>query len=358
MNNEAMHQAINEIGATPAPTQENAELRAMLAAMQAEIRALNNQLLEQTATQPLPTTTEPQPAPAPMPATYVETRRPRPCLPDVTPFTGKRSDYLVWSLSARQKIKLDAPSIGGPAEQYSYLFERMSTAAQNIVVARFQSGLDNPDPTAFLTYLDTQFIDPNAANRAMSKLQELRQRDNEPFSAFLPRFERLLHESGLADHRSSIANLTRALIPSLRRALSYIVGKPLDYPGFCALCFTVSSQIEEVEMYERGASPRHRPPTNLAPTHSRASRPATEQDDAMDWEPTGPVRTRGLAPLTSQERDRLRSTGGCFRCRQAGHLAAQCPDSNRHTEDRRVAVRPASTIGPSDNHSQSENEEL
>ncbi|GAQ92386.1 hypothetical protein KFL_010010040 [Klebsormidium nitens] len=34
---------------------------------------------------------------------------------------------------------------------------------------------------------------------------------------------------------------------------------------------------------------------------------------------------RRLLPLTDAERDRLRKIGGCFRCRQTGHIATNCP---------------------------------
>ena len=35
--------------------------------------------------------------------------------------------------------------------------------------------------------------------------------------------------------------------------------------------------------------------------------------------------TRTLAPLTAAERQRLRLRGACFKCRQDGHMARECP---------------------------------
>jgi hypothetical protein len=37
------------------------------------------------------------------------------------------------------------------------------------------------------------------------------------------------------------------------------------------------------------------------------------------------VGARGLKPLTDTERQELRKQGACFRCRQPGHLAKDCP---------------------------------
>jgi hypothetical protein len=45
-------------------------------------------------------------------------------------------------------------------------------------------------------------------------------------------------------------------------------------------------------------------------------------------------------PLTPEERDRLRQVGGCFYCRQPGHIISACPMRRRG----RVMDRPANNI--------------
>src|SRR4051794_39097403 len=42
-----------------------------------------------------------------------------------------------------------------------------------------------------------------------------------------------------------------------------------------------------------------------------------------------PMDLDAIGKLTDLERDRLRKTGGCFRCRKPGHLARDCPLPNR-----------------------------
>ena len=54
-------------------------------------------------------------------ATPSSTGRPRKKLPDLRPFSGKRSEYNVWALDARQKLDVDGESIGSPRDQYAYL---------------------------------------------------------------------------------------------------------------------------------------------------------------------------------------------------------------------------------------------
>ena len=56
-----------------------------------------------------------------------------------------------------------------------------------------QTGLYNVN--SLLNYLKECYTDPDVSQRALERLRRIRQGDNEPFTAFLPRFERELMES-------------------------------------------------------------------------------------------------------------------------------------------------------------------
>lgn len=264
---------------------------------------------------------------APAPQSPADAARPRPCLPDIALFSGKRSDYLVWSLTARQKLSLDAAALGGPRQSFAYLFSRMDANAQNLVAARFQQGLVNPDPEDFFQYLDSVFLDPNAADRAMTRLQVLRQKDSESFALFLPRFERLLHEAGLQDSRASISLLSQALAPALRRAL-VTIDTPTEYSDYTTTLFRVSSKLEEAEFFDRRGRTVQAKPTQHQSVYSVS--------DTMDWESTPAIRHRTAAlqtprlthgpqpPLTDVLRQQLVASRSCFRCRRRGHSSREC----------------------------------
>ena len=68
-----------------------------------------------------------------------------------------------------------------------------------MVAAYYESG--GPDGqrnlTAFLEYLDSIYIDLNAVARAIDLLRTMRQRAEESFTLFLPRFEKALAEAQL-----------------------------------------------------------------------------------------------------------------------------------------------------------------
>ena len=51
------------------------------------------------------------------------------------------------------------------------------------------------DANGLLNYLKEYYTDPNINQRALEHLRRIRQRDNKPFAAFFPRFERELMES-------------------------------------------------------------------------------------------------------------------------------------------------------------------
>ena len=56
-----------------------------------------------------------------------------------------------------------------------------------------QTGLYNAN--GLLNYLKEYYIDPDISQRALERLRRIRQRKNESFAAFLPRFERELIKS-------------------------------------------------------------------------------------------------------------------------------------------------------------------
>ena len=56
-----------------------------------------------------------------------------------------------------------------------------------------QMGLYNTN--GLLNYLKEYYTDPDVSQRALERLRRIRQRENEPFAAFFPRFERELIKS-------------------------------------------------------------------------------------------------------------------------------------------------------------------
>ncbi|KAI1001877.1 hypothetical protein K3495_g6326 [Podosphaera aphanis] len=184
-------------------------------------------------------------------ATSTCIKRPKHKLPELNKFSGKRSEYRIWALAAKQKIKKDGDAIGTPGDQCDYIFARMEPDAQNLVAVYYERGLTaGLTAVDFLAHLDTIFTNPNATKRALLKLINTPQRDNESFALYFPRFERLLHEAGIEGDINCISYLENNISFELTRAL---VGNniPDTYSEYVAYLLKTSSQLEAVNSRAR-----------------------------------------------------------------------------------------------------------
>lgn len=242
-------------------------------------------------------------------------KRPKPKLPELNQFSGKRYQYRTWALAAKAKIAKDGDSIGEPGDQFDYLYARMEPDAQALVAVYYSRGRQEGfTPQDFLERLDRLFIDPNATDRALITLKEREQGPHEPFSSFYPKFEKELAETGLQGDAVCISYLYDAINKELKKSL---VGHdmPRGYPDYVLKLYQTSSQLEALRI--------RAPRTQLA-SPPRVTQQARDPD-AMDWMPTN-IQTRTLKPLTDQERTYLRANKGCYRCRKinAGHISRDC----------------------------------
>ena len=85
-----------------------------------------------------------------------------------------------------------------------------------------------------LNYLKEYYTDPDVSQRALEYLRQIRQGDNEPFAAFLPRFERELMESDGAAWPDyfKISYLERALNVKIVGYLITMNPDRQNYPDF------------------------------------------------------------------------------------------------------------------------------
>ena len=94
-----------------------------------------------------------------------------PCkrLPDISKFDGSRKSYPMWKVEADNKLRIDRAVIGTPQDQAAYLFSRMEAKAQFMVVSFYQNQ-PGCDAATFVWHLDSVYIDPNVAARALNRL--------------------------------------------------------------------------------------------------------------------------------------------------------------------------------------------
>ena len=125
------------------------------------------------------------------------TRRPRARLPEPELFSGVRAKWPTWRITIQNKLSLDGLAIGDEFDQAKYLFARLEGEASRNVATYLKAHAE-ARPNQLLDYLETIYADPNAEQRAVTRLQSMKQGKNEPFARFLTKFQKELTESGAA----------------------------------------------------------------------------------------------------------------------------------------------------------------
>lgn len=241
-------------------------------------------------------------------------------LPDISKFDGSRKGYPMWKVEVDNKLRIDGAVLGTPQDQAAYLFSRMEAKAQLMVVSFYQNQPDC-DARTFVQYLDSIFIDPNAAARALNRLQAMKQ-GRESFASFLPKFEKELGESQLTmvPDMVKIGYLRGTLNSEMQRAMIGPVTY-VDYGMFVQALLAVGSQLDCLQ-YQKGRA------TPMAITNR-----VWPDGDEMDWAPTvqvGKLRRR----LTPDEQEKCRQEGRCFLCLKRGHRANDCSSKKGDAQEK------------------------
>lgn len=320
--------------------------------LEAQVAALVAQLARITNTETLGSTTPARiVAEAPPPPALLSTKK---RLAELSKFSGDRTTYEAWKLEALAKLQWDGSVIGPAAAQMAYLYMRMETKAQKTVAAYYKqmATLQRFDPAEFIAYLDTVYLDPNAAARAMSKLHALKQGDTESFALFFPKFERLLVEAGagMYPEQARINYLRGALNMTHKRAL---VGQPSPvlYHDFGRAVHVIGSQLDELRYgdSDRRSNQRERQDGDRHRGNRRAQVDA-EGDTIMTSKarPQGKGRDSAKRAEWADEAEMQRryDKGLCLRCGKDGHLVRDCPlRTPRRPDAAPVKARKSKTKG-------------
>lgn len=284
-------------------------------------------------------------------------------LPNPPKYGGARKGYATWAQQMRDKIALDAGFFPNNRDLWYLINSCLEEKVQQVVATFYVHGGDHGryDPEDFMRYLDRTYQDPNIQSRAAMSLRSLRQRDDQPLSAFLPKFEQSLAEAGAGSwpDGAKIVFLENALNARLQRSLVTAVLPSDDYHSWLSRVQEIAGRLERLE--PRRETVKKEEPKYHSP---RAPRDQTVRDHEGDSAMTGvgrvhkaDSRTRG-GKSTEQPRPERR----CFHCDQTGHLIANCPSrtasKKKKTRPRLArAERPAEAESGSDSPRESDGDE-
>ena len=269
--------------------------------------------------------------------------QPKEKLPKLVEYEGAREEWENWKLAAHSKIGVDGNAIGEPQNQMLYLHSRLRGKAANMVRAFIQNKVTAGDgtPEKLLAYMESIYGDPDKVERALAQLHVLRQRENEPFAEFLPKFETLLSEGGGSEFPNAVqvAYLKAALNEEMKRTLVGFI-LPKEYGAFVARLQDVGSQLARCKPARNTQTHRPKPGGNGNNGNSGGSN-SNNPAEAMDWEPTKVSKERkfvdncGCRGLHTCGRKHAkwvslkamayrRDNGLCLRCGNKGHRIKEC----------------------------------
>jgi hypothetical protein len=287
-------------------------------------------------------------------------RRPRARLPDPAKFAGDRADWPAWKTTMENKLMVDGSAVGELADQFLYVYSRLEGNAWKNVTTFVTLRRSNGTPSAFFTYLESLYGDPNAKTRAASRLHELKQGEHQSFAKFLPVLEREIADAGALEWHDDAKRpiILRALNSQLSNAL-VSRGIPGTFQEIINTLHSISTDIDMLNV-QKGSRKESQQPRTTQPNANRREE-VYLAGDAMDWAPTTTVST-GRAQVTnpggfrsSRPEDqpllgkraqwvakevinqRL-AEGRCLRCGRDGCVIRRCP--------LKAAVRPATATPP------------
>jgi hypothetical protein len=225
----------------------------------------------------------------------------------------------------KDKIEVDGEVIGSKRNQFIYVASRLEGKGLQLALTFITTHRDAPDASSVkvLDYLDTIFGDRHKAQRAVEILRTMKQGPKEPFSGFIPRFEKALADAGGMDWPDLVkrSHLNGAMTFELRR-LAITMPVVESYSRYVDELMRVS------DLYR--STMKHAPKEQ-----QQSSRQKTPPADAMDWEPTratsatstqnkGSKEKKRARWVSQEELDRRRREKVCIRCGGSGHFVDKC----------------------------------
>jgi hypothetical protein len=317
----------NTMAAAPPPgeTAEIAQMRAMIAALQAQLDAMPAQRVaarETSVFEDNEDAFEPQghaawaeftPFPEGNNPDYSDQARARHIDPQT--FDGKAVKFERWVLEVANKLKIDSPTFRTEDARIAYVARFLEGPPSDVVQPRLRSRTRPLTSVAeVIQLLQTAYADTNLASRADQELQAMKFDWKEPISVFIAQFSAKAEEAEVAP--GLLKNKLWNKLPRAIRVNTYKERRDRStYEQFCAHVVDAAYALE----------PSQDEKVSRATAKTKTKNPTSSNTTATTAVTTNNNRSGHPKKLTPEDRTALMTRGACFRCRQDGHLAKDCP---------------------------------
>jgi Retrotransposon gag protein len=248
-----------------------------------------------------------------------------------TPFTGKRSDFILFMQDVFIYLKVNKTTYDNDNKKISFILSYLTGGDAAVWKQQFiqtkikesvDANTDKPDWGSYKEFVEAlkkTFQPYDELAEALEDMKKLRLGDGS-ITEHNSRFRLLMSQTGMKDS-PALMDLYQETLPwGLQSPIirSEHPPKTLEEWYMKATNFYVRHQRAQCLFKKRDSKPATTP--SAPPAQKRFSFPEKKDPNAMD-----------IDRMSIEECTRLMKEGKCFRCKLFGHLSQDCPNKGQNT---------------------------